>query len=511
MKRAARVVAVALAVSGCAYYNAMWSAERFAKEARRLEARGQAPEARTQWARAAVKAESVLVRHPRSRWADDAVVLRAEGLALAGSCAAAAAPIATALATVSEASLRERAGLAAAQCALTRGKPVEAEHALTDALVSNDARRRSRAEFLAGQGAAHRLDYDAAVAHFRRSREPAALPARAGALLAAGRPGDATAVLDTVAGGRFREDEWAELLGGLAAAGGAEAASVALDRMLARAHVPFAARARLLIADGDRRSARGDQDGAATRYRQAAAAVPGSGGGTTAEAGIARVREQRALAAGGSRVGDLGPIIAELTRISRPGKPGIAAPSGVGAVEAQRLLDLVERLAATPTSPGDAFRSAELARDSLGAPRLAGQLFLELAATHAGSLFAPKALVAALALLPERHDSILGVLHRTYAESPYTRALRGEASPAYGAAEDSLARELGVELARGPTAAAARPSALRTGPRGPWLEDPPVPAAPAAGRGRERPGDPGRRPPTERPTQDRPIVRPASS
>jgi len=157
-------------------------------------------------------------------------------------------------------------------------------------------------------------------------------------------------------------------------------------------------------------------------------------------------------------------------------------------------------VAAPPTSPGEAFRSAELARDSLGAPRLAGQLFLALAATDAGSLFAPKALVAALPLVPERHDSILGVLGGTYAASPYTRALRGEASLAYGAAEDSLARQLGVQVARGPTAAAARPSALRTGPRGPWLEEPPIRAAPAAPiRGRERPGEPGRRAPTERP------------
>jgi len=503
MRPAARVLplGLALAVSGCAYYNAMWSAERFAKEARRLEARGQEPEARTQWARAAVKAESVLVHHPRSRWADDAAVLRAEGLARAGTCAAAAAPIAKALATVSETSLRERAGLAAAQCALATGKPVEAERALTDALASNDERRRSRAEFLAGQGAADRLDYDAAVAHFRRSREPAALPARARALLSAGRPDDAAAVLDTVAGGRFREDEWAELLGGLTTAGGAEAASVALDRMLARSRVPFAARARLLIADGDRRSASGDLDGAGTRYREAAAAVPGSVG-TTAEAGMARVREQHALAGAAARPADLSPIIVELARIARPANPGVAVPSGAAVVEAQRLLDLVERVAATPTSPGAAFRSAELARDSLGAPRLAGHLFLRLASTDAASLFAPKALVAALPLVPERHDSILGVLSGTYAASPYTRALRGEASLAYGAAEDSLARALGVEVARGPTAAAPRPSALRTGPRGPWLEEPPVRAAPLpAGRGRERPTEPGRRVPTERPTE----------
>jgi hypothetical protein len=226
---------------------------------------------------------------------------------------------------------------------------------------------------------------------------------------------------------------------------------------------------------------------------------------------MARVREQRALAGAAARPADLSPVIAELTRIARPGKPGVAAPSGAAVVDAQRLLDLVARVAATPTSAGEGFRSAELARDSLGAPRLAGQLFLELAATNAGSLFAPKALVAALPLVPERHDSILGVLSGTYPASPYTRALRGEASLAYGAAEDSLARELGVELARGPTAVAARPSALRTGPRGPWLDEPPVRVAPPpAGRGRDRPGEPIRRVPTERPTE-RPVVPPASS
>src|SRR6266571_581668 len=153
MRRAANLVpALALMVSGCTYYNAMWSAERFAKDAR----------------------------------------------------------------------LRERAGLAAAQCALATGKPSDAEHVLTEALASSDPRRRSRAEYLAGQGAAGRLDYDSALAHFRRSQEPAALPARARVLLAAARPVEAAAVLDTLTGIRFREAEWTELLDGIAIAGGDE-------------------------------------------------------------------------------------------------------------------------------------------------------------------------------------------------------------------------------------------------------------------------------------------------
>ena len=251
--RAVSLVAVCAGCAGCAYYNAMWSAERFARDARRLEARGQESEARSAWARAAQKAEAVIVRHPRSRWADDALVLSAEGRARAGMCEAAAGPIAQALRTVSDAALRERAERAAAHCAL--------------------------------------------------------------------------------------------------------------------------------------------------------------------------------LAAGPA---------AEVT-------------------------------------PGRAFRAAELARDS-GATRLAGRLFLDLAAANPTSLFAPKALIAALPLLPDRHDSIIGVLEAAYAGSPYMRALRGEASAAYAAAEDSLARELGVL----PVDGGARPGPGRgrtvspplTGPRGPWLERP---------------------------------------
>ena len=510
MRRAASAVALAGVVAvtggGCAYYNAMWSAERFSRDARRLEERGLEPEARMQWARAAAKAESVLVHHAHSRWADDALVLQGEGIAFSGRCGAAAAPLARALATVSDPPLRERAGLAAAQCALATGKPVDAEHALTEALASTNARRRSRAEYLVGRAAADRLAYDSAALHFRRSQEPAALPARARILLAAGRPIDAAAVLDTVAGVRFREAEWTELLDGLAAAGGADAAAQALDRMLARTRVPSGAHARLLIADGDRRFAAADLDAAAARYRQAAAAMTGGGSGVIGETGdearTASVREQRVLAARATAPGDLRPIVTELTRISGPGG------------DAQTLLALVARVATTATSPGAAFRSAELARDSLGAPQLAGRLFLDLATSDSGSLFAPKALVAALALLPDRHDSIVDVLDRMYAASPYTRALRGEASPAYAALEDSLAHELGVELARvAPAGAArARASALLTGPRGPWLDDPPsrgVRPSPSV-RGRPQPDEPGRRP-AERPTRERPVVPPAAS
>lgn len=497
MRRAAIVpplLLLALSAAGCAYYNAMWSAERYARDARRLEARGQDIEARTQWSRAALKAESVLVRHPGSRWADDALVLRGEGLARAGACASAAEPIAKALSTVSEAPLRERAGLAAAQCAITNGKPVDAERALAEALASHDGGRRSRAEYLAGQGAASRFAYDAAVTHFQRSREPGAWPARARTLLAAGRPDAAVAVLDTLAGKRFEATEWSELLESLASASNAETASRTLDRMLARgaSRVSSTERARLLIADGDRRFARGEFGAAADRYHQAAAAA-GAGG----DASVARVREVRVVAARAGTRAELAPVGAALERMARPGGAG-----GAGAGDARALLEVVSRVSATPETPGAAFRAIELARDSLRAPRLAGRLFLDLAAADTASVFAAKALVAALSLLPDQHDSIVTILERVYPVSPYTRAFRGDASPAYAAAEDSLARELGMHAVRGapPVVARIRAFMLLTGPRGPWLDDPPG-GSPAATPTPSRPA-----PPRARPTREVPVV-----
>src|SRR5207249_1178220 len=87
-------------------------------------------EAQSYWAQAAVKAESVVARHPTSRWADAALVLEGEALARSGACAQAAAPLARAVDSVRDAALRERARLATAQCALEANDPVGASRAV---------------------------------------------------------------------------------------------------------------------------------------------------------------------------------------------------------------------------------------------------------------------------------------------------------------------------------------------------------------------------------------------
>ena len=82
-------------VGGCSYYNAMWSAKRHANDARQLEQHGQSSDARAQWTQAAAKTKA---------WrTEDALVLRAEGLAYSGACRNVADLIARARAIVQDA------------------------------------------------------------------------------------------------------------------------------------------------------------------------------------------------------------------------------------------------------------------------------------------------------------------------------------------------------------------------------------------------------------------------
>jgi len=489
MRRAGLVWSSALSLltvlCGCAYYNAMWSAEQHAKGARQLEASGRVSEARAEWAQAAAKAEGVVTRHPRSRWADDALVLQAEGLARSGACEDAQEPLTRARSTVKDISLRERLELADAQCTLA-GRPGAVPEKLVHVLASSDDARRSRAELLAGQAAVLQLDFASAVDHLNRCRELAALPARAHALLELRRSQEATATLIAIGDSPIFETERADLLGRLAAVGGPGVASTALDRLLHKTRMPFAEQARLLIADGDRYLTLGDPAPAQNRYLRAITVAPA---GTT-EAGTARARLQQLLVVGARQRGDLAPVITELTLLSREEGGNAAAKS---------LLDLVTQAATTPETPGARFRVAELARDSLQAPGLAGQLFLDIAAADTASLYAPKALVAALPLLPDRRDSITSVLETRYAASPYTRAFHGEPSVAYVAAEDSLARELGVAVARAGPSMSPRFDAPVPGPRGPTLDGPDLGAVPAGSRTQPRPARPTT--PRDRPAQ----------
>jgi len=431
-RRLPPLVLALAAACACASSNAMWNARQLANEARALEAEGRAGHAAAAWARVAVKAESVAVRHPGSPQVNGALVLQGEALARIGSCGMAAAPLRRVLEGGSDGSWRERAALVLAACALDAGDPAAAERALAGPLASRDRGRRSRAAYLAARAAVLRGDVPAAL-------------------------------LDTVTRRRFVEGEWATLLDEVARAIGPDVAAQTLDRLLTRQRAPDGARARLLLADGNRRLAGGELDAAQGRYAEVERLAPDSVEGQEARLLLVRVAASRAAS-----LDELRAVAPGVTALLESGRAG---PVGAAALSLQETV----RRVLVPDSGGDAalFRAAELARDSLGNARLAGRLFVRIVKLTPGSLFAPKALVAAAGLLPEDHDSLLAVLSNTYPVSPYTLVVRGEASPAYAAAEDSLARALGLELRSAELAVSATVRPPVSGRRGPTLDDAP--------------------------------------
>ncbi len=197
---------------------------------------------------------------------------------------------------------------------------------------------------------------------------------------------------------------------------------------------------------------------ALARYAAVAALVPDS-----VESARARVQTERLHIAQARTVANLDSVSARLVDL---------AAGGLAVGEARALQAEIQLVRREDTTEVQAFRDAEMARDSLAAPALAAELFLRFAATHPTSLFAPKALIAAGQLRPEVLDSVDTVLRARYVESPYSQAFHGRASPAYQAMEDSLATALGVSRARVPGAGSAALALAppRTGPRGPDLE-----------------------------------------
>src|ERR671917_1675773 len=116
----ARALALGLSCAGftggCVYYNGMYNANRLASSARKAEREGRTFEATNLWGQVATKAESVLVRHPHSKYAEEASILRGLALAKLGQCEQALGPLNRVTVANLQAELREDTWLAAGRC-----------------------------------------------------------------------------------------------------------------------------------------------------------------------------------------------------------------------------------------------------------------------------------------------------------------------------------------------------------------------------------------------------------
>ncbi|HKI95925.1 MAG TPA: hypothetical protein VJ992_11615 [Gemmatimonadales bacterium] len=434
MTRTLRWIALVGALAGCAYYNGLYNANQLAKEARKAESKGRTGEAKSYWAQAAVKAETVTARYPTSKYRDDALLLQGVALAHTDLCLQAIAPLTLAVDSSPDPVLRQKAQLQLGECYLETNSPDSARQALTPLVASKNATIRSEALLARGRAGLALGNPTAALEDLNRTKLPAAAFPRALALLHLRLVDSAAAVLRARVAGPFDEAAWASLLDSLAAAN-PDAASAIAATLAQRSNLSSGERARLRLDDGKRRVARGELAKAATDFEAATNLAPDSLEGHDAKAYLAIVHLRRATAAD-----SVDALQKELTEA----KNQISADIGAVVDPALSALGRIRRAMAdsSPDATLRLFRTTEVMRDSLHAPKLAGNLFLWLARERPTSLLAPKALLAAAALRPAIAESVATVLNAKYPASVYTLALHGEGAARYAAVEDSLAHAL---------------------------------------------------------------------
>jgi hypothetical protein len=184
----------------------------------------------------------------------------------------------------------------------------------------------------------------------------------------------------------------------------------------------------------------------------------------------AAIREGRAAAELGSTQASADARVATAAWLLQQ----VTAPEQLGEVRAlllpsfafQRPLELVRQVRTLEVlleraRDGQAtalFAAGEYARDVLGAPRLARELFIAHSEMAPQAVTAPKALLAALALTHEETErAALRSRVSAYPNNPYVRALEGRVDPeSFAAAEERLGRAVSALRADAEAAAANR-------------------------------------------------------
>jgi tetratricopeptide (TPR) repeat protein len=450
--------AVSSLLGGCVYYNGMYNANRLARSARKAEREGRTFEANGLWGQVATKAESVLVRHPTSKYAGDAGLLRGIALSRLGQCEQALGPLSRLTITRTNSDLAEDALLAAGRCQLTLGNLAASGAAFSQVLESKNPERRREARFQQARLQRQAGQYADALRTLEGQHDLRAEHERVLALAGGGRMKEALVLSDSLMAHGDTTKSWDSLVVVLAEANPA-AASNLVDRIRRLPNRPPQSDARMLLEDGfrlaDINTARSQQ-----RFRDAMKA--GAQGEAAGRASLALVKLSLRRVA---QPQDLQPIADTLKRLAL-GFDMVSAETS----QLSETVEEVQRVATTVTPDsghGDLrlFLAAESARDELQAPRLAEMLFRRISEQWPLSPYAPKAILAAQQLNPAWADTARFMLEFQYQDSPYLATVRGDATPAYRELEDSLAAFAASLVARKPPPARRGPGRVAPRPR----------------------------------------------
>lgn len=441
-----QLLLVSLSLGGCAYYNGLYNAKDLARRAERAAERGREFEARSLWGQVTVKAETVLVRFPDSKHADEARFLLGRGLERTGECGRAVAPLGQVVRDAMDPVRTDAAAVLLSTCLMQAGDVEGAGLAVERLLQSPDPARRAEAELRTGIAYRRRGRTDEAIALLRRSTHTTARRELAAAYAEAGRVDDALALGDSLLAERDALVPWGAVLHGIERHA-PRLVGPLLDRVLAGVMLPPDSAATWLREDGER-ALPGDTARALERFAAAYASAPSRPAGM--EAHLRALGLRLAVAEDDVLIDSIPALLED-----------VAPSTGNAYLKARQLATNAGRLGALYDSvalqapQGDlrAFVLGELLRDSLGAGRLAAKLWRGILDSQPSSPYAAKAMLAVTTVEPGTGDLEAAVTR--YPESPYVVALRGGDDPTYRLLEDSLARF--ARAYRTPARAPARP------------------------------------------------------
>lgn len=455
MRRLAAAVLAALLLGGCVYYNGMYNTKRLAGSARQAERDGRPFEANNLWGQVITRADSLVVRHPRSKYVEQALVYKGIALARLDQCPAAVAPLARASVLELEGEIAEEAALALGRCQLELGDPGAASLAFARVAESHDQVRRREARVQSARALRLTGRPAEALAALEGVDDPRVPQERLLSLAAADRRDEVLALADTLLARNDSARVWDSVVNVVGRAN-PPVASALVDRLGSRPSATPALQARRLLDDANRLEAT-DSAAAGERLAQAARIGAGTESGDRAELRLFRRRVIRTASPA-----ELPGLLDSLQRLSGERSTVLA--------EAQSLAGTIAavRLAVDSSGPdvpqGDLrlFLAAESARDTLRAPALASALFRRLVDTWPDSPYAPKALLAGQSLDPAWGEQARWLLDGRYWASPYVAFVRGEVPVGYRELEDSL-QSYALKLAAGqvrrrPAGAAGRPT-----------------------------------------------------
>ncbi|MFI5209554.1 MAG: tol-pal system YbgF family protein [Gemmatimonadales bacterium] len=419
-----------LLLAGCTYFNGMYNARRLAGEATKADSKGRTFEANRLWGLAGIKAESVIVQHPKSKYVPEAMAIRATSFERANECNDAVPLAQHALTTTTDPKVLDRASLALGRCYDRMGDQGAATAAFDRLLTSTQATIRSEALYRHGRSLRSESRFDQAMAELSQSKDPRAMGERAAALLGVGRVDAGLVVVDSLLVRPDSTAPWSDILTLYAGAdpGGATAL---VSRLADDKRFPVDSRVRWLIEDGQRLADYAPSQ-AEARFQQAITL-----GGTSAGARDARAASLRFQLSQLSTPAELPPVIEHLGDLGEGMTGGQAVARYLAAA---RLVAAAadSQLVSRPQGDMRLFVGAEVARDSLGAPRLAQWLLSDLVTHWPESPYAPKALLSLAMLSPDSADRYREELENRYSNSPYLAVTRGADPPAYQHLEDSL-------------------------------------------------------------------------